>query len=122
MFWEDDPVQILDPWYEGGANKSSLVQAQANYVASGAMESRFVGSVTGSSQVTFAIASGARWQITTGALLAFRAICRRVSMATLVSGTAGNGIRHNKSLRDPLVRNPNRTPFTVDLLKHDRGA
>ena len=46
-FWEDDPVQILDPWYEGGANKPSLVQAQANYVACGAMESRFVGDVKG---------------------------------------------------------------------------
>jgi hypothetical protein len=40
-------VQLLDPWYEGGANKPSLVQAQANYVACGAMESRFVGNVRG---------------------------------------------------------------------------
>jgi len=40
-------VQILDPWYEGGANEPSLVQAQANYLAYGAMEPRFVGNVTG---------------------------------------------------------------------------
>jgi hypothetical protein len=40
-------VQLLDPWFAGGANKPSLVQAQANYVACGAMESRFVGNVRG---------------------------------------------------------------------------
>ena len=40
-------MQILDPWYEGGANEPSLVQAQANYLAYGAMEPRFVGNVTG---------------------------------------------------------------------------
>ena len=40
-------MQILDPWYEGGANKPSLVQAQANFVACGAMESRFLVHVTG---------------------------------------------------------------------------
>jgi hypothetical protein len=31
--WEDDLVQLLDPWFEGGANKPSLVQAQADYSA-----------------------------------------------------------------------------------------
>jgi cysteine-rich CPCC protein len=46
-FWEDDPVQILDPWFGGGANKPSLVQAQATYVAYGAMEQRFVANVKG---------------------------------------------------------------------------
>lgn len=37
-FWEDDPVQILGPWYEGGANRPSLVQAQLNYQKFGACE------------------------------------------------------------------------------------
>jgi hypothetical protein len=40
-FWEDDPVQILDPWYVGGANKVSLAEAQANFIAFGASEARF---------------------------------------------------------------------------------
>jgi hypothetical protein len=31
--WEDDLVQLLDPWFEGGANEPSLIQAQANYSA-----------------------------------------------------------------------------------------
>jgi hypothetical protein len=46
-FWEDDPVQILDPWFEGGANKPSLIQAQANYAEFGAMERRFIKNVKG---------------------------------------------------------------------------
>jgi uncharacterized protein YjiS (DUF1127 family) len=46
-FWEDDPVQILDPWFEGGANKPALSQAQANYAEFGAMERRFIGNVKG---------------------------------------------------------------------------
>ena len=46
-FWEDDPVQILDPWFSGGANRPSLVDAQQNYRIHGAMESRFVGNVRG---------------------------------------------------------------------------
>jgi hypothetical protein len=46
-FWEDDPVQILDPWFSGGANRPSLVDAQRNYQIHGAMESRFVGDVSG---------------------------------------------------------------------------
>ena len=41
-FWEDDPVQAADPWFAGGANKPSLVEAQRNYTAFGAMEQRFV--------------------------------------------------------------------------------
>ena len=40
-FWEDDPVQIMDPWFTGGANKPSLVEAQQSYAAIGAMEARF---------------------------------------------------------------------------------
>ena len=46
-FWEDDPVQILDPWFEGGANRPSLLQAQAAYVTFGAMEQRFLANVKG---------------------------------------------------------------------------
>lgn len=40
-FWEDDPVQLLDPWYAGGANKVSLVEAQQNYREHGVSEPRF---------------------------------------------------------------------------------
>jgi len=39
-FWEDDPVQILDPWYSGGANKPSLVEAQTNFESFGACDER----------------------------------------------------------------------------------
>ena len=46
-FWEDDPVQILDPWFRGGANRPSLVDAQENYVKLGAMEQRFLKNVRG---------------------------------------------------------------------------
>ncbi|MDJ0940838.1 MAG: CPCC family cysteine-rich protein [Woeseiaceae bacterium] len=41
-FWEDDPIQLCDPWYEGGANTLSLVQSQKNFVELGAMERRFL--------------------------------------------------------------------------------
>jgi hypothetical protein len=30
-FWEDDPIQLKDPDYEGGANQVSLRQAQINF-------------------------------------------------------------------------------------------
>lgn len=33
--WEDDPVQILNPWFAGGANKPSLVEAQKNFMRYG---------------------------------------------------------------------------------------
>ena len=46
-FWEDDPVQLLDPWYEGGANDVSLDEAQRNYVNLGASEERFTADVKG---------------------------------------------------------------------------
>jgi hypothetical protein len=46
-FWEDDPVQLLDPWYEGGANKVSLEQAQKNFVRFGVSEQGFVKNVKG---------------------------------------------------------------------------
>ncbi|WP_456240065.1 CPCC family cysteine-rich protein [Actinopolyspora lacussalsi] len=29
--WEDDPVQLRWPWYSGGANSESLVEAQSEY-------------------------------------------------------------------------------------------
>lgn len=31
--WEDDPVQLADPWYAGGANSESLIEAQAMTMA-----------------------------------------------------------------------------------------
>jgi hypothetical protein len=40
-FWEDDPVQLRDPTYEGGANTVSLEQARINYRRHGAAELRF---------------------------------------------------------------------------------
>src|SRR5215813_6679922 len=46
-FWEDDPVQLLDPWYEGGANKVSLQQAQENFSRFGVSERRFKNDVKG---------------------------------------------------------------------------
>ena len=30
-FWEDDPIQLADPDYEGGANRVSLRQGQLNF-------------------------------------------------------------------------------------------
>jgi hypothetical protein len=41
-FWEDDPVQLLDPWFRGGANGPSLVEAQENFRLHGASEQRFL--------------------------------------------------------------------------------
>src|SRR5262249_20426211 len=40
-FWEDDFVQLLSPDLAGGANMVSLIEAQRNYAAIGAMEERF---------------------------------------------------------------------------------
>ena len=31
--WEDDPIQLLDPAYRGGANLESLIQAQARFAS-----------------------------------------------------------------------------------------
>ncbi len=31
-FWEDDPVQLSDPTYSGGANQDSLNKARENWV------------------------------------------------------------------------------------------
>lgn len=37
-FWEDDPIQLDDPNYEGGANPTSLRQAQKNFTEFGACD------------------------------------------------------------------------------------
>lgn len=37
-FWEDDGVQFDDPFYKGGANHVSLIEAQKNFVEFGACE------------------------------------------------------------------------------------
>jgi hypothetical protein len=39
--WEDDPVQLLDPWYREGANRLSLAEAQLAFTLNGAVELRF---------------------------------------------------------------------------------
>lgn len=44
-FWEDDPVQESDPWFENGANKLSLFESQQNYKKFGAVEKRFINKV-----------------------------------------------------------------------------
>jgi Cysteine-rich CPCC len=41
-FWEDDDVQLRHPTMSGGANKPSLVAAQASFQAIGAIEARFI--------------------------------------------------------------------------------
>jgi hypothetical protein len=41
-FWEDDIVQIADPWFDGGANSPALVQAQRTFAQIGATEQRFL--------------------------------------------------------------------------------
>lgn len=46
-FWEDDPVQLLDPWFVGGANRVALYEAQKNYSKLGASESKFKPNVKG---------------------------------------------------------------------------
>ncbi|GAB2677769.1 hypothetical protein GCM10027036_34350 [Flavihumibacter cheonanensis] len=37
-YWEDDPIQLEDPNYEGGSNRVSLKQAQRNFINIGACE------------------------------------------------------------------------------------
>ena len=39
-FWEDDPIQLEDNEYEGGANRVSLVQARHNFLSFGACEEK----------------------------------------------------------------------------------
>ncbi|MFI9322590.1 CPCC family cysteine-rich protein [Kitasatospora aureofaciens] len=41
-FWEDDRVQLRWPHRAGGANRPSLLEAQANFIQFGASEERFV--------------------------------------------------------------------------------
>jgi hypothetical protein len=43
--WEDDPIQLADPWYAGGANHPSLQEAQNNFAECGACEKRSQSSV-----------------------------------------------------------------------------
>lgn len=42
-FWEDDPVQILDPSYAGGANKPNLMACQKYFQEHGACDSAATG-------------------------------------------------------------------------------
>lgn len=44
-YWEDDNVQFDDPNYEGGANETSLYQAQRNFLEFGASSSNYIKSV-----------------------------------------------------------------------------
>ncbi len=44
-FWEDDPVQLEDETFKGGANTISLLEARENYLKFGACEETFVGNV-----------------------------------------------------------------------------
>ena len=44
-FWEDDPVQLLDPSYQGGANGPSLMECQNNFEQCGVSEKRFKNNV-----------------------------------------------------------------------------
>ena len=41
-FWEDDPIQLEQEDYSGGANKVSLKQARENYRRFGACEARLL--------------------------------------------------------------------------------
>lgn len=44
-FWEDDPIQLKDPDYEGGANNVSLRQGQRNFLEFGACEKSMIKNV-----------------------------------------------------------------------------
>jgi hypothetical protein len=44
-YWIDDPIQMEDPDYHGGANISSLNQARVNYKKYGAVEERLISCV-----------------------------------------------------------------------------
>ena len=46
-FWEDDLVQLVDPWSRGGANAPALAEAQNTFAHCGAMEERFLKNVKG---------------------------------------------------------------------------
>lgn len=44
-FWEDDPIQLDNPNYEGGANRVSLSQGQKNFIEFGACEREMIKNV-----------------------------------------------------------------------------
>lgn len=44
-FWEDDPVQRMNPDYFGGANKVSLNQGKKNFIIFNACEEQHVNNV-----------------------------------------------------------------------------
>jgi len=44
-FWEDDPIQFKDPYYEGGANEVSLRQGQKNFIEFGACRKEMIKNV-----------------------------------------------------------------------------
>jgi len=44
-FWEDDPVQLDDPDFEGGANSMSLRQSQQNFLEFGACDKNMLSNV-----------------------------------------------------------------------------
>ena len=44
-FWEDDPVQLENPNYEGGANRVSLIQGRKNFDEFGASELEMIKNV-----------------------------------------------------------------------------
>lgn len=37
-FWEDDPIQLNDPTYWGGANRVCLLEARRNFIEFGACD------------------------------------------------------------------------------------
>lgn len=39
-FWEDDPIQFNEPYYQGGANGVSLVEARMNYQKTGSCDGK----------------------------------------------------------------------------------
>lgn len=41
-FWEDDPIQLYDPDYRGGANRISLKQGRRNFIEFGACEKEMI--------------------------------------------------------------------------------
>ncbi|MBW8359029.1 MAG: hydrolase [Weeksellaceae bacterium] len=44
-FWEDDPIQLAHPKYNGGANRVSLKQGQKNFIEFGACEREMITNV-----------------------------------------------------------------------------
>lgn len=41
-FWEDDPMQLEDPTYNGGGNHISLKEARENFLKFGACERKMI--------------------------------------------------------------------------------